>query len=180
MGYCILGQVGTMMRSVVCNFNLRVEENILRRFLMMPCALLLRYHLRSAIIIALVDSGRGTVDGLVGALWHFWKYMCPCPGPTRLPGNLCLIGIGRLGHRFDSWWLEGQPWSPCWGSASCWCLPLLVDWCLLHRLARWLSTSRGLLDCSGPTGLFQRGVPCTTSIIFRPFFCFPLHLLALP
>ena len=41
------------------------------------------------------------------------------------------------------------------------------------------SASCGLMACVGPTVLFQRGVPCTTSIIFCSCFCFPVHLLDL-
>ena len=64
MGYWIAGQARTMMRSVMCKSNLRMGENILWRVLMMPCAVLLRYHLRIDRSIALLGSGRGRVDGL--------------------------------------------------------------------------------------------------------------------
>ena len=58
----------TMMRSVMCKSNLRTGENILRRVLMMPCAVFLRSHLGSARSIAMLGSGRGRVDGLGGVL----------------------------------------------------------------------------------------------------------------
>ena len=63
MGYWIAGQVSAMMRSVMCKSNLRMGENILRRVLMMLCAVFFRAHLRSARSIALLGSGRGVVDG---------------------------------------------------------------------------------------------------------------------
>ena len=43
-------------------------ENILKRVLMMPCEVFLRYHLRSARNIDMLISGRGIVDGLGDAL----------------------------------------------------------------------------------------------------------------
>ena len=35
-------------------------------------------------------------------------------------------------------------------------------------------TSCDLLACGGPTDIFQLGVPWSTNINFRPWFCFPL------
>ena len=64
MGYWIAGQVSAMMRSVMCKSNFRMGENILRRVLMMLCAVFFRAHLRSARSIDLLGSGRGAVDGL--------------------------------------------------------------------------------------------------------------------
>ena len=63
MGYWISGQVSTVIRSVMCEIHFRMRENILKRVLMMPCAVFLRSHLMGARIIALLGSGRGTVDG---------------------------------------------------------------------------------------------------------------------
>ena len=68
MGYWILGQVRTMMRSLIYKSNLSMGENILGRVLMMPFAVLLRSHLRSDRIIAILGSFRGRVVGLGDAL----------------------------------------------------------------------------------------------------------------
>ena len=68
MGYWMVGQVRTIMSSVMCKINLRVGENILRRVIMIPCAVFFRAHLRSARSIALLDSVRGRVGGLVDAI----------------------------------------------------------------------------------------------------------------
>ena len=64
MGYCISVQVRTMMRSVMCKSSLRMGENILRRFLMMPYAVLLSSHLSTDRSISLLGSDRGRVDGI--------------------------------------------------------------------------------------------------------------------
>ena len=64
MGYCIAGQVKTMMRSVMCKSNLRIGKNILMGILMITCEMFLRNHLMSARIIALIDSSRGRFDSL--------------------------------------------------------------------------------------------------------------------
>ena len=72
MGYWIESQVSTKMWSVMCKINLRMGEKFLKRVLMIPCAVLLRSHLRSASSIALFVSGRVRVDGLGDALWQFW------------------------------------------------------------------------------------------------------------
>ena len=48
--------------------NVSMGEKILTRFLMMPCAVFFRNHLRSASSIALFVSGWGIVDGLGDAL----------------------------------------------------------------------------------------------------------------
>ena len=56
------------MSRVMCKSNLRMGEKILRRVLMMPCAVFLRSHLRSARSIALLGSGRGRVGGIWDAL----------------------------------------------------------------------------------------------------------------
>ena len=53
--------------------------------------------------------------------------MCPCNGPNCFPGNFYRIGTERLGRHFDPWWLEVHTRSNCLGSASCWCIPCLVD-----------------------------------------------------
>ena len=66
IGYWIWGQVMTMMRSLMCQSNFRMGSNILRRILIIPCAVLLRSHLMSARSISLLGSGRGRVDGLGG------------------------------------------------------------------------------------------------------------------
>ena len=68
MGYWISGQVRTMTRSVTSKINSRMRENILRRVLMMPCAVLSVVHLSGASSIALLGSGRGRVGGLGGAI----------------------------------------------------------------------------------------------------------------
>ena len=72
MGYCILGQVRTMMKSLMCKSKWRMVENILSRVLMMPCAVFLRDLLSSARSISMLNSGRGIVDGLCDALLQFW------------------------------------------------------------------------------------------------------------
>ena len=64
MGYWIAVQVSTMMRSVLCKSNLRMEENILRRVLIITWLVLLRGKLMSRRSIDLLDSDRGRVDGL--------------------------------------------------------------------------------------------------------------------
>ena len=51
--------------------NLSMGENILRRVLVISCEVLLRAHLRSANIIALIGSGRVRVDGLGDEIWQF-------------------------------------------------------------------------------------------------------------
>ena len=52
----------------MCKIDFRMGENILRRFLMIPCAVLLRAHLKRASSIALVYSGRVRFDVLGDAL----------------------------------------------------------------------------------------------------------------
>ena len=64
IGYCIAVQVRTMMRSLICNINYRMGENILRRVLVMPCSVLLMDHLMSGRRIVMIGNGRGGVDGL--------------------------------------------------------------------------------------------------------------------
>ena len=64
MGHCIAGQGRNIMRSVMCKSNLSMGENILRRVLMILCAVFLRDHLRSSRSIVLIGIGRGVVDGL--------------------------------------------------------------------------------------------------------------------
>ena len=98
MGYCIAGQVKTMVRSVMCEINLRMGENILRRVLVMPFEVLLRDQLGGTRSIVLLISGRGRVDVLGDSLWQFWYSLYPCPETTCFPGNWCLIGKVRLGH----------------------------------------------------------------------------------
>ena len=78
-----------MMKSVMSKSDLRTRENIVRRFLKMPCAVFLRAHLKSARNISLLESGRGRADGLGGALWKFCESLCPCTGPTIFPRHLC-------------------------------------------------------------------------------------------
>ena len=68
MGYWITGQVRTIMSSVLCKSYFMVGENILRRVIMIPCAVFFRAHLRSSSSIALLGSGRGRVDSLGHAL----------------------------------------------------------------------------------------------------------------
>ena len=68
MGYWILVQVRTMMRSARCKINLRMRENILRRVLMIPRTVFLRALLRIFRSIDLIGSGGGRVDGLGDAL----------------------------------------------------------------------------------------------------------------
>ena len=68
MGYWIVVQVRTMVRSVMCKSTLRMGENILSRVLMMPCAVFLRSYLKGARSIDLLCSGRNRVDGIMDAL----------------------------------------------------------------------------------------------------------------
>ena len=68
MGYCMSGQVRTMMSSVMYNSKLNMGKKSLSRFLMMPCEMLLRSHLRNTRRIYLLGSGRGRVSGLGYAL----------------------------------------------------------------------------------------------------------------
>ena len=67
MGHWIVGHVRTMMRSVIFQSNFSMGECILRRVLMVPCAVLLRDRVMSSRIIALLGSVRGRVDCLGGA-----------------------------------------------------------------------------------------------------------------
>ena len=53
-----------MIISVICNINLIMGENIFKRVLMMPGAVFSGSHLRSARIIALIDSGMGRFYGI--------------------------------------------------------------------------------------------------------------------
>ena len=64
VGYWIAVQVSTMMRSVLCKSNLKMEENILRRVLIITWLVLLRGKLMSRRSIDLLGSDRGRVDGL--------------------------------------------------------------------------------------------------------------------
>ena len=68
MGHWIVGQVRTMMRSVIFQSNFSMGECILRRVLMVPCAVLLRYRVMSSRSIALLGSVRGGVNCLGGAV----------------------------------------------------------------------------------------------------------------
>ena len=58
----------TMTSSVMYKSNFRMGNMILRRVLMIPCEILLMYHLSNTRSIDLLGSGRGKVGGLGGSL----------------------------------------------------------------------------------------------------------------
>ena len=60
----IAGQGRKIMRNVMCKSNLSMGENILRRVLMIPCAVFLREQLRSSRSIVMLGIGRGVVYGI--------------------------------------------------------------------------------------------------------------------
>ena len=68
MWYWMSGQVMNMMSSVMYRSNLRMGRKIIRRVLMMTHKVLLRDHLRSSKIIAILGSVRSRVGGLGDAL----------------------------------------------------------------------------------------------------------------
>ena len=72
MGYCMEGQLSTMVSSVMYNskFNMEGgrEGGVFIRFPMMPCKSFLRDHLRNFSIIDLFVSDGGRVGGLVDSL----------------------------------------------------------------------------------------------------------------
>ena len=62
MGYCMAVHVWTIMSSVMYKNKFRiVGAGVLRRVLMIPCEMFLRYHLSSTRIVSLIGSGRGRV-----------------------------------------------------------------------------------------------------------------------
>ena len=63
MGYWMSIQVRTMMSNVMYKSNFRIG-NVLGRVLVIPCEILLRYHLRNNSRIAMLVSVRGAVGGL--------------------------------------------------------------------------------------------------------------------
>ena len=67
MGYSVEGQVITMMISVIYKSKSRTGNMILRRVLIIIYEMLLRSNFRSTIIISLLVSGRGIVDGRADA-----------------------------------------------------------------------------------------------------------------
>ena len=72
MGYWVVEQVRTTRISVMYKCKFRMGDMTLRRVVMIPCEMFLRYHLRSTRSIALLESGRGRVDGLMDTLFKLW------------------------------------------------------------------------------------------------------------
>ena len=65
IGYWMEVQVRTMMSTVMYKNKFKMGGGgVLSMFLMVPCEVFLRSHMRSAIIIALLGSGRGICVGL--------------------------------------------------------------------------------------------------------------------
>ena len=64
MRYWVAGQVRNITSRIIYNSKFRTGNTILRKFLMIPCEMFLRYHLRNTRIIALLGSGRGRVGDL--------------------------------------------------------------------------------------------------------------------
>ena len=68
MGYWVVGQVRTMISSVMYNSRFRMGNMILRRVLVIPCEMFLSRHLRNTGRIALLGNIRDRVGGLGDAL----------------------------------------------------------------------------------------------------------------
>ena len=140
----------------------------------------LRDHFSNKIIIYMLGSGRGRVDGLGDALCQFWWYLCSCTGPTRFPGHWCWIGTVR------------QAWTSIWS--------LMYRRPALHSLMRvsflFLYPSPGGLVPPTPLGEVPVRYPWSSGswwthwhlshkcslhhqYYFPSLFFFPLHILAL-
>ena len=68
MGYCVAGQVSTMMSIVMYKINFRLGYMILSRFFVILCEMFLRAHMSNNSIISLIVSAVCIFDGLGGAL----------------------------------------------------------------------------------------------------------------
>ena len=112
MGYCMAGQVRTMMSSAMYKNKLIMGEKSLGGSPWCLLRFFLSDHLRNTRSIALLGSGRVRVNGLGGALWQFWYSPLPCPGPNCFHGSWCWIGIWRLVHHCGPWCPEVRPWIP--------------------------------------------------------------------
>ena len=62
------GNTRTIISSVIYNSKFNMGEKIIRRVLMIPYMVFLRYHLSNSRSINLIDSGRDRVGGLWDAL----------------------------------------------------------------------------------------------------------------